>query len=35
MKAASAPAKVALADLEEVSIQTPGAGQATLRRLLT
>ena len=34
MKAASAPTKVALADLEEAPIQTPGSGQATLRRLL-
>jgi ABC-type dipeptide/oligopeptide/nickel transport system permease subunit len=34
MKAASAPAKVVLADLEDVSIQTPSEGQATLRRLL-
>jgi peptide/nickel transport system permease protein len=34
MKAASAPAKVALADLEDVPKQTPSAGQATLRRLL-
>jgi peptide/nickel transport system permease protein len=34
MKTASAPAKVALADLEAAPIQTPGSGQATLRRLL-
>ena len=34
MKATSAPTKVALADLEEVPIQTRSEGQATLRRLL-
>ena len=34
MKAASAPTKVALGDLEDVPVQTPGAGQAALRRLL-
>jgi ABC-type dipeptide/oligopeptide/nickel transport system permease subunit len=34
MKAASAPTKLALADLEDVPIQTPSAGQAALRRLL-
>jgi peptide/nickel transport system permease protein len=34
MKAASAPAKVALADLEAAPVQTSGSGQATLRRLL-
>ena len=34
MKAASAPTKLALADLEDVPIQTPSSGQAALRRLL-
>jgi ABC-type dipeptide/oligopeptide/nickel transport system permease subunit len=34
MKAASAPTKVALADLEDVPIQTRSEGQATIRRLL-
>ena len=34
MKAASAPTKVALADLEDVPVQTTGRGQAALRRLL-
>jgi hypothetical protein len=33
MKAASAPTKVALAELEDVPIQTRSEGQATLRRL--
>jgi peptide/nickel transport system permease protein len=33
MKAASAPTKVALADLEDVPVQTRSSGQATLRRL--
>jgi ABC-type dipeptide/oligopeptide/nickel transport system permease subunit len=34
MKAASAPTKVALADLEDVPVQTRSEGQATIRRLL-
>ena len=34
MKMASAPTKIGLADLEDVPIQTPGSGQAALRRLL-
>jgi ABC-type dipeptide/oligopeptide/nickel transport system permease subunit len=34
MKAASAPTKVALADLEDAPVQTPSSGQAALRRLL-
>jgi ABC-type dipeptide/oligopeptide/nickel transport system permease subunit len=34
MKAASAPTKVALADLEDAPIRTRSEGQATLRRLL-
>ena len=34
MKAASAPTKVALGDLEDAPSETPGSGQATLRRLL-
>jgi ABC-type dipeptide/oligopeptide/nickel transport system permease subunit len=34
MKAASAPTKVALGDLEEAPVQTPSPGQAALRRLL-
>jgi ABC-type dipeptide/oligopeptide/nickel transport system permease subunit len=34
MKAASAPTKLALGDLEDVPVQTPGSGQAALRRLL-
>ena len=34
MKVASAPTKIALADLAEAPIQVPGPGQATLRRLL-
>ena len=34
MKAASAPTKLALGDLEDVRVQTPGSGQAALRRLL-
>jgi len=34
MKAASAPTKVALADLEEAPIRTSNSEQATLRRLL-
>ena len=34
MKAASAPTKLALANLEDAPIQTPSAGQAALRRLL-
>ena len=34
MKAASAPTKIALADLEDVPIRTRSEGQATIRRLL-
>ncbi len=34
MKAASAPTKLALANLEDAPVQTPSSGQAALRRLL-
>jgi ABC-type dipeptide/oligopeptide/nickel transport system permease subunit len=34
MKVASAPTKVALGDVEDVPLRTPGSGQAALRRLL-
>ena len=34
MRAASAPTKVALGDLEEARFRTPGSGHAALRRLL-